>query len=76
MIVYFILSLNITAYLFHNMYLWLNPIPLLIGMFLDAIIGLGNKEIENKKKDKYIVVVYIIKIIFVYFGTYGLFLSI
>ena len=76
MIVYFILSLNITAYLFHNMYLWLNPIPLLIGMFLDAIIGLGNKEIENKKKDKYIVVVYIIKIIFVYFGIYGLFLSI
>lgn len=76
MIIYFIISLNITAYLFHNMYLWINPIPLLLGMFIDAIIGLGNKEIDINKNDKYIFAVYGIKLIFVIFGVYSLLLSI
>ncbi|MFA7082915.1 MAG: hypothetical protein WC141_00100 [Arcobacteraceae bacterium] len=76
MMVYFIISLNITAYLFHNLYLWLNPIPLLIGMFIDAIIGLGEKETVQKQPDRYIFVVHAIKVVFVGFGMYGLFVAI
>jgi len=71
MVIYFIISLRITAYLFHNLYLWLNPIPLLIGMFIDAIIGLGEKE-SSQKNDKYIYIVHAIKATLVVAGVHGL----
>jgi hypothetical protein len=50
---FYFMSLYISGYLFHNLYMWMNPVPLLIGMFLDGILRLGEKKIveENSYSD-------------------------
>gem|GEM_PF-1546413 len=67
------LSLWISASIFHDFYLWLNPIPILVGMFIDSIMGLGEKEINDETTDKYIPFVYIFRASFIGVGIYGVF---
>ncbi|MBE0496630.1 MAG: CHASE2 domain-containing protein [Campylobacterales bacterium] len=51
-----VFSLKLSAYMFVHFYIWLNPIPIIFGMFLDAIFASAslvgthsNKESEAKK---------------------------
>lgn len=44
-----IISTIISALMFHNFYIWLNPIPLIIGMFLDSIIGISKRNNLNER---------------------------
>lgn len=72
-IVYLIISMYFSAYAFHNFYIWMNPIPLLIGMFIDLIMGLGEKDIDIEKEDKYKFIVYGFRFAFICTGVYAFF---
>ncbi|MCW8896059.1 CHASE2 domain-containing protein [Sulfurimonas sp.] len=67
--VFLFISLIVSSYIFHNLYLWLNPVPLIIGMFIDSITGLGEEEVEDK--GNYINLVYVIKASLVFIGGYS-----
>ena len=46
-LMFYFISLLISGIFFHYFYLWMNPVPLLIGMFLDGILNLGKKSINQ-----------------------------
>jgi hypothetical protein len=69
------LSLQISATVFESFYIWLNPIPIVFGMFLDAIFTAtsleGTKKIHLHKPFKsYISSA--LRVIFVLVGIYSL----
>lgn len=47
LIIFVIASAVISTLMYHNFYIWLNPIPLIVGMFLDSIVGLSQKKNLN-----------------------------
>jgi len=69
LLLFYFISLTISAYLFHNMFIWINPVPILIGLFIDSILGVSssNKTYINK----YISLKDILKTIFIILGIYG-----
>ncbi|MFK7779804.1 MAG: CHASE2 domain-containing protein [Candidatus Gracilibacteria bacterium] len=54
LIVFVLISMETSNYMYHNLYIWLNPIPIIIGMFLDSIIGASKKNITNTKKNAWL----------------------
>ncbi|WP_129104138.1 CHASE2 domain-containing protein [Arcobacter sp. CECT 8985] len=76
LILFIFISSYISSHIYHNFYIWLNPIPLIIGMFLDSIIGLSqkeniNKDILNWKNILY----YLFVLIFIILGVYSILLT-
>lgn len=67
-ITYFI-SLSISAYLFHKMYVWINPVPILIGLFIAALLNIISSDREIKRYN--ISVLKIINLIIILAGLYG-----
>ena len=66
LIIFIVISNIVSSKLYHDLYIWLNPIPIIVGMFLDSIIGISKKNISNlNEKNK---IYYIIVSIFILFG--------
>lgn len=63
---FIMISMYLSAVLFHSIFIWLNPIPIIIGMFIDMMIGLDHKEFKDSLKTNWLKVGG--KIIFVLVG--------
>jgi hypothetical protein len=77
-------SLQISATVFESFYIWLNPIPIILGMFIDAIFTATSLEesrnSRNRLKSKCLypispfksVISNILRVFFVFIGIYSL----
>ena len=68
-------STILSTYLFHYLYVWLNPVPIVVGMFVDMLIGMGNNDsFTNDFKTSWLRI--IIRILFIVLGAYSLIITI
>lgn len=51
---FIMLSTYVSAILFHSIFIWLNPIPIILGMFIDMMIGIDNKKFDDSIKTNWI----------------------
>lgn len=51
---FILLSTYLSAILFHTLFIWLNPIPIIIGMFIDMIIDIDNKKFNDSLKTNWL----------------------
>lgn len=51
---FIMLSMYLSAVLFHSIFIWLNPIPIIIGMFIDMMIGIDNKKFKDSLKTNWL----------------------
>lgn len=66
------LSLQISATVFESFYIWLNPIPIVFGMFLDSIFTATSLEDEKYTLHNRPFISRVLKVMFILIGIYSL----
>lgn len=46
LIIFMFISYILSAVVFHKFYVWINPFPIVLGIFIDLLIGMDNKKFE------------------------------
>jgi CHASE2 domain-containing sensor protein len=68
---FIIISLSISSIFFHKFFVWINPVPIILGMFIDLVINSEKKDFNDSFKTAWFA--YFLRSCFIILGLYSFF---